>query len=156
MKINFTKKEYRLLLELIYLGDWLIHAYDESGSESTADYKMVVQKIYSYAKDMESEDLVEVSRRWNEYFPTRKLEEESRVFEFVRDYDDATFWRELEERLVERDLREQLELETLQALRPEEYDAHADPISQEYWDEFVTFGIDRLRIVEGPDETEDD
>jgi len=156
VNINLTKKEYRLLLELIYLGDWMIHAHEEEISEDTADYKMLVQKIYSFAKDMESEDLIEVSRRWNEYFPTRKLEEESRVFEFIQDYDDATFWRELEERLVERDLRDDLGAEALRALKPEEFDSRAEPISRDYWDEFTTFGIDRLRIVENLDEVDDE
>lgn len=27
MKINFTKKEYRLLLDTLYVSDWVMHSY---------------------------------------------------------------------------------------------------------------------------------
>ena len=37
MKINFTKKEYHLLIDMLYLSDWVMHSHSTSDEDS--DYK---------------------------------------------------------------------------------------------------------------------
>jgi len=51
MKINITKKEYRLLLDILYLGDWMLTAHDDQETPEKEKYQDVIQKFYSYAKD---------------------------------------------------------------------------------------------------------
>jgi len=35
MKINFTKKEYAVLVEMTLIADWVIHAHKSDLSETT-------------------------------------------------------------------------------------------------------------------------
>ncbi len=49
MKIFFSKREYRQLLDLVYMGDWMVAAlYD---GEKTP-YDDLRNKIYFYARDL--------------------------------------------------------------------------------------------------------
>ncbi|EIW19840.1 MULTISPECIES: hypothetical protein [Pelosinus] len=39
MKINITKKEYQLFLDMVYLSDWVLHAHSEKRTEEKKPYK---------------------------------------------------------------------------------------------------------------------
>src|SRR5258705_12165053 len=103
MKILFTKSEYRTLLDMIYMAEWMLTAFDEQTDPAKAKYEHLAQKIYSHAKEMGWESLVEGSPADNAYFITRKYEE-SGVHDLIDDYDSETFWDQLIERLTERDV----------------------------------------------------
>ena len=74
MKINFTKKEYRQLLDLVFVGHWIVTATDEGAVESP--YDAIQQKVFSFAKEMGCEDLVEYAKEFDKYFNTADLEDE--------------------------------------------------------------------------------
>jgi hypothetical protein len=103
MKINFTKNEYRLLLDIAYLGQWMLQAYESDLSSEDDEYEMLVQKIYSFGKEMGFGDLVESSKKLNKFYPTRLYEDESGIHDKIDQYNDDTFWDELINRLAERD-----------------------------------------------------
>jgi hypothetical protein len=146
MKMNLTKKEYRLLLDLVYIGDWVMHAHEEEESEDTEDYRMLIQKIYGLAKEMGFDSLVESDSERNEYFPTRQYEETSRVFEFIEAYEDMSFWDELTQRLVDRDVQEEVGGERRERMSPEDYYTLAGPIAARYEREFSASGIANMRL----------
>ena len=52
MKINITKKEYRLLLDILHLGEWMLTAHDQEEMPEKKKYQDLVQKFYSYAEEM--------------------------------------------------------------------------------------------------------
>ncbi len=54
MKINFTKKEYRLLLSMLEIAEWVMTSNDTGAEENpqTKPYKDVVQKLLSHSKEM--------------------------------------------------------------------------------------------------------
>ncbi|AJQ28281.1 hypothetical protein JBW_02938 [Pelosinus fermentans JBW45] len=39
MKINITKKEYQLFLDMVYLSDWVLHAHSEERTEKEKPIK---------------------------------------------------------------------------------------------------------------------
>jgi hypothetical protein len=143
MKISFTKSEYRLLLDLIYLGDWMISAHDvDEDSVQTSKYKPLVQKILSYANDAEWSGLVEKSKDDAKFYPTRQFDEE--VMDIIHEYDEETFWMQLTDRLAERDIR---------AAQPDgqlppfnQYVELAVPIEERYAQEFASHGLQRLKL----------
>ena len=92
MKLNITNNEFRDLLDLLYLADWMITSYDETPTDDDNPYHSLIQKFYSHAKDFGCESLVEFADEFQQHFPTRRFEEESAVRTFVENYDDATFW----------------------------------------------------------------
>jgi hypothetical protein len=59
MKIDFNKSEYRLLLDMVYLADWMLTAYDETDDPEKAKYEQLSQKVYSHAKEMGCDSLIE-------------------------------------------------------------------------------------------------
>ena len=58
MKINLTKSEYRTLLDVIYMADWILHAHDTEDKSDSGEYYNLFQKLMSHAKDMDCEDYV--------------------------------------------------------------------------------------------------
>ncbi|MCU7944723.1 MAG: hypothetical protein KZQ87_18800 [Candidatus Thiodiazotropha sp. (ex Cardiolucina cf. quadrata)] len=55
MKINFTKKEYRQLLDMVFLGGWVASPHREDNS---SPYETLSEKIYAHAKDFGFDDLI--------------------------------------------------------------------------------------------------
>ena len=102
MKIDLTKEEYLKLLELIYMGDWILHSYSEGEREDTKDYQLATQKYLSLAKDFGYEDLVDEYS--GGYEVSRQFEDESQSYTYLNQYDNEVFWDELTERLARRDL----------------------------------------------------
>ena len=148
MNINLTKKEYRLLLDYIFLGDWVINAHRTEKRNDIEDYDMLVQKLYSFAKGMDCEELVQADRERNEYYTTRHYEETAPVFDFIEDYDNDTFWDALISRLAERDVYEQVDEEKRGTMGAEEYWRRSEPIEESYYQEFRRHGIEHLRIAD--------
>jgi hypothetical protein len=147
MKINFTQAEYRILLELIYCGEWMLKAHREADEPPPEPYEMLAQKIYSHAGEMGCEEFIEAHEEDGMYYPTQKLEFESGALEIISTYNEDCFWDELTNRMTMRDvLRKHPELAD-QPERMEEYWKRAEPVEARYADEFTEHGIERLEIV---------
>lgn len=82
MKINFTKKEYRQLLDLVFIGDWVT---SEPLDKDTSPYDALREKIYSYAKEMDCEHLIEYDKNTDQHFETAEFED-SGVMKKLDDY----------------------------------------------------------------------
>lgn len=149
MKIELTENEYRLLLDLVYMADWVVHSHQGGKRTDVEDYDMLVQKLYSYADQAGFGALVRADRKSNEYVTTRHFEEVSAAIELLEEYDDDTFWDALISRLAERDVYEQIEDERRDTLGIEEYWERSEPIEEAYFREFSRHSLDRLRLVEG-------
>ena len=148
MKINFTKKEYRLLLDIVYLGQWMVEAHKAGGPEEDDEYEMLAQKIYSYAKEMGCEELIKAEKRAGLYFPTREYEEQSRSHEIIDQYNDDTFWEELINRLADRDAHEDARAEGKKIESAEEFWKYSTPHEAKYAEEFEANGLKRLKLSE--------
>ncbi len=144
MKINITKKEYLTFLEILEIADWVLHAHHAEERSETTMYKEFEQKVFSYAKDMGFDKLVDYASNLKRYFPTREFAETSPGREFIREFEDDTFWDELVQRLVERDLIRQAGEEKLLSMTPEERFEAEEPLEKRYADEFYNNGLENL------------
>ena len=90
MNINFTKNEYRLLLDLVYLAEWMLAAYATESTPEGEQYDMVIQKIFAHAKEMGCEALIDASVELGGYYPTREYEEHSGMIERIETYNAET------------------------------------------------------------------
>ena len=149
MKILFTKSEYRTLLDMIYIAEWVLTAYDEEPDETKEKYHHLAQKIYSHAKEMGWESLVDVSAADNLYLPNRTYEDKSGVHELIEQYEADSFWDQLVDRLTERDVEIKSGVANQQKLSDAAYVALADPITEAYEREFAAYGIERLIVSDG-------
>ena len=149
VKIELTENEYRLLLDLVYMANWMIHSHHGGKRTDVDDYDMLVQKLYSYAAQAGCGALVRADRKSNQYVTTRHFEEMTTAVDLIEEYDDDTFWDALISRLAERDVYEQIEEERRDALGVEEYWERSEPIEEAYYREFRRHSLDRLRLVDG-------
>ncbi|GAB4276071.1 MAG: hypothetical protein Kow0065_23600 [Methylomicrobium sp.] len=146
MKINFTKQEYRSLLDLIHIADWVLHAHDIERRPDTQDYIQLMQKLLSYAKEMGYEELVDYDKRKNEYPLSGPFEMQSEAHEYVEEFEDNCFWSELIARLSDRDAVEQAGVEQLIDIELEKRFKAIGEAEQKWTTEFENFGLRRIRV----------
>jgi hypothetical protein len=148
MKIEITKVEYRTLLDVLHIADWVLHAYKTEEGPETEEYRSLEQKIMSMAKEMGFEHFVEYDTEMKKYFPTREYEETSSVMDDIVDYDNECFWDELTERLASRDLILQEGRDKVMAMDFEERLIKTEALREKYAKEFEQQGLSRVVIKE--------
>lgn len=145
MKINFTKKEYKLLIDMLHLGEWVINSnvadVDEEGSPEHRD---LYQKILSLYKEMGADDFISFNKENNIYDVNQQLENFIHE-EYLRQYEDEYFWDELIYKLAVRDLIEKIGEEKFKAMNWIERGDATDSHKDKYIQEFDKFGISRLK-----------
>lgn len=143
MKINFTKKQFRTLIDLIYAGELVIngHRLPDDIEEEFFDLQ---QYIYSFAKQMGYEDLIEYSKEYNEYHETRKYDE-SRIYDFVEESEDEIFWSNLALNLAKRDIAEEY-ADKVDELEHTEHLTLLWTREEEYIQEFYENGLDNVTV----------
>ncbi|MBX3014156.1 MAG: hypothetical protein KF832_21725 [Caldilineaceae bacterium] len=147
MQIELTSDEYRRLIDILYLADWLLTAHKVGDDPRVAAYQQLVQKLYAYSQEMGLSHLIEYAVEFDQYFPTRDLEAGTPIHEFIDEYDDETFWDELTRRLAERDLLAQLGgWEKMQKLSTEERIRRLGQLEEHYAAEFARHGLENLRL----------
>jgi len=146
MKIDITKKEYRALLDIFHIADWVLHSYKMEEGPETEEYRNLEQKFFSFAQEMGFANLVEYDPELKKYFPTREYDETNVVMDAIVDYDNESFWEELMERLATRDLIVKEGKEKVMAMDDEERLVKTEKLRDKYAAEFERHGISRIII----------
>jgi hypothetical protein len=147
VKIDFTRAEYRALLDLISLGEWVLAAHDVKEDPKKKGYKDVVQKVFSYAKKFGCEKLVEYDQDYEMYFETREYQESEKE-EYLEKFENNTFWDELINRLSERDFINEHGIERAREMSFDERIRNIHRHEERYSEEFAKNGLERIRIDE--------
>lgn len=130
MTIDLTDREFRRLLDLVYIGNWILNS--TRTTDRFEDYDIVQEKIFSLCAQNGMRSLIE---RWRGHiFPSRAYEEGG-IHDAIEDYEDAVFFDILAEELARRDLGD--EADDIEALT-----ARMD----EYMEEFERSGVDNLTL----------
>lgn len=147
MKIDLTRKEYRDLLDILFVANWVLNAYRVGEDPRTVRYGKLEQKLLALAKQMDYENLVQYVPEHNRYYPTREYEETSSTQTFIIEYENDSFWEELTSRLAERDLARQLGgFDRVVALSPEELFEKLGQLEKFYDEEFSHNGLENLQL----------
>ena len=101
MKINFTKKQYKQLLDLVYLGEWTANSSKDADERET-EYEALFEYVCSFAKDFDVAHLVPFDKKLNAHIPT--IEYEQQLQPLIDANDNDIFWQELSSRLANQDL----------------------------------------------------
>ncbi len=99
MELNLSREQYEKLLELVYLGNWLINAYRTD--DYLEDYAEVVSLIFSQAEKAGLEGKAVKDQLADRYLPSFDFEES--LSDYISEYDSFCFWEELLNRLAERE-----------------------------------------------------
>ena len=88
MELHLTEKQYRRLLDLVYIGNWVLNS--TRGDDRIQDYDKVESHIFSHCLDHGMAALVELYD--GEIIPSRAFAEGG-IHEAIMAYEDVTFSR---------------------------------------------------------------
>lgn len=145
MQIELTKEEYRNLIDMIQIAEWVMKAHKIEEDPSTERYSKLEQKIYSFANKMGCENLIEYDKEMNEYFPTKEFGE-GQGMQYIDEYDNDSFWDELIDRLVVKDVIQKIGEKKARKLTFEECLEAEEPLREKYSIEFEQNGLDNIEI----------
>ena len=145
MKINFTNKEYRLLLDMVEIAEWVLNAHKTASSDEIKKYSDLYQKILSYAKDMGFENLIIYDKNLDGYFATSEYEE-SEHMRYIEEFEDDVFWDALPHRLAVRDLVKEVGEKKYEEMEFVERATKLVGLESIYYKELEENGIDNLRF----------
>ena len=102
MNLELSKKEFRRLLDLVYIGNWILNS--TRGEDRFTDYDQVESKLFGLCRDTGMDALVE---KWQgEDVPSRAFADGG-IHEAIMDYEDTVFFEILAEELARRDMNYQ-------------------------------------------------
>jgi len=150
MKIDITKEEYRLLLDILSISDWVMNATRVEADSETAPYAALMQKFLSHAKAFGFDNFVEYDDQDKNYFFTAEFEAAESDAGLIDEFEDFCFWEQLCDRLAERDLINEKGVEAVHEMSPWDRIAEEEGYIAKYEDEFAKNGIANLVISRGP------
>lgn len=148
MKIHLTKNEYRILIEMLTISEWVMHSHKIESNEMCKQHDLLMQKLLSYHKDFKCDDLVNHDKTDNVFYQTLIDEEDSLVNELIQEYETEVFWEELINRLAKRDLIEKQGAKKVAEMDPVTRFEGVSEESSKYHEEFEKTGLKNLRIME--------
>lgn len=102
MDIELTMKEFRHLLDLVYIGNWILNS--TRGNDRFEDYDLLQEKLFALATQ---NGLPELAQNYmGHIFPSRAYEDGG-IHDAIADYEDAVFFDILAEELARRDMSEE-------------------------------------------------
>ena len=133
MHIELTTKEFRRLLDLVYIGNWVLNSI--RGDDRFADYDHVESKLFGLCQGTGMQALVE---KWEGLDIPSRAFSEGGIHEAIAFYEDAVFYEILAEELSRRDM-------DYADITQENYDEIVGRMER-YMEEFRISGVDRLTL----------
>ena len=99
MQIDLSKKEFRRLLDMVYIGNWILNS--TRGDDRFADYDDLESKLFALCRGNGMDALVE--RYEGTDVPSRAFSDGG-IHEAIMDYEDTVFYEILAEELALRDM----------------------------------------------------
>ncbi|MCI8538537.1 MAG: hypothetical protein HFF18_07725 [Oscillospiraceae bacterium] len=133
MQLDLTPKQYRRLLDMIYIGNWILNS--TRGDDRFQDYDEVESLLFSKAKEAGMDTLAET---WQgEVIPSRAFSEGG-IHEAIVEYENNVFFDILAEELARRDMNDV----PIDESNYEELTTRIDA----YLDEFDLHGTDNITV----------
>ena len=101
MKLELTQKQFRRLLDLVYIGNWILNS--TRGEERFADYDEVESMLFARAALEGMPSLAELYE--GEIIPSRAFAEGG-IHEAIMEYENNVFFDILAEDLARRDMND--------------------------------------------------
>jgi len=141
MQPSFEPDELKRLVELAYLGEWMINAhhdndFQDEAATSVTQKLMAATGLPGIERDIETGEYY-LNETWADHLYDH----------YILDYDDHVFWDELTERLAQRDLARRRGLPMEQINREDDL-LELRPLEEHYRHELEEHGLDRLDVPE--------
>ena len=126
MQIELSNKEFRRLLDLVYIGNWVLNS--TRGDDRFQDYDALESKIFSLSPAL--------SEVWNGTIVPSRAYTEGGIHEAISYYEDNIFYEILAEELSRRDM-------DYPEITDDNYDEIVGRMNQ-YMSEFEASAVDHL------------
>ena len=131
MQIELSTAEFRRLLDLVYLGNWVLNS--TRGDDRFQDYDNLESKLFALCRKHNMDVLAE---DWEGTVIPSRAYEEGGIQEVIAYYEDNVFYEILAEELSRRDMG-------YADITEDNYDEIVSRMNQ-YMTEFEASGVDRL------------
>ena len=131
MQIELTPKEFRHLLDMVYIGNWILNS--TRGDNRFGVYDDLESKLFRLCRAHKMDILTE---DWNGIPVPSKAYVEGGIHEAIALYEDNVFYEILAEELSRRDMN-------YPEINADNYDEIISRM-QNYMDEFLLSGVDKL------------
>ena len=135
MQIDLTDKEFRHLLDMVYIGNWVLNS--TRGEDRFKEYDDIESKLFALCKNTKLRILQE---DWNGICVPSKAYAEGGIHEAIEFYEDNIFYEILAEELSRRDM-------AYPEINEENYDEIVTRMDR-YMREFQRSGVDHLVLEE--------
>ena len=135
MQIELTSKEFRTLLDMVYIGNWVLNS--TRGEDRFQIYDDMESKLFALARE---NGMKVLAQDWEDTVVPSKAYAEGGIHEAIAYYEDNVFYQILAEELSRRDMN-----------YPEINDDNYEEIigrMNRYMSEFQNSGVDRLVLEE--------
>ena len=133
MELDLTRKQFRRLLDLVYIGNWILNS--TRGEDRFKDYDEVESLLFGRAALEGMPTLAEVYE--GEIIPSRAFAEGG-IHEAIMEYENNVFFQILAEDLARRDMNDV-------PIDESNYDEFTQRIDS-YIDEFEAHGTDNITV----------
>ena len=133
MELELTRKQLRRLLDLVYIGNWILNS--TRGEDRFKDYDEVESLLFARAAQAGMPTLAETYQ--GEVIPSRAFAEGG-IHEAIMEYENNVFFEILAEDLARRDMDDV-------PIDESNYDELAQRIDA-YIDEFEAHGTDNITV----------
>jgi hypothetical protein len=133
MEIKMTQKQFRRLLDLVYIGNWVLNS--TRGDDRIREYEEVESLIFSQCLKRDMASLVELYE--GEIIPSKAFAEGG-IHEAIMAYEDTTFFEILAQELALRDMNDP-------PVTKENYDEIVERMDA-YLGEFERHGTDNISV----------
>ena len=133
MQIDLSKKEFRRLLDMVYIGNWILNS--TRGDDRFADYDDLESKLFALCRGNGMDALVE--RYEGTDVPSRAFSDGG-IHEAIMAYEDTMFFEILAQELALRDMDSD-------APTPENVDELRERMDT-YLGEFEQHGTDNITV----------
>lgn len=130
MQINLTAKEFRRLLDLVYIGNWVLNS--TRGNDRFRDYDNLESKLFAMSPAL--------SEIWEGTVVPSQAYTQGGIHEAIALYEDNIFYEILAEELSRRDM-------DYPEISEENYDEIVTRMDR-YMSEFEVSGVDHLVLEE--------
>lgn len=135
MQIDLSTKEFRRLLDLVYIGNWVLNS--TRGDDRFPDYDDLESKLFGLCRNTGMRALVQ---DWNGIPVPSDAYAEGGIHEAIAYYEDNVFYEILAEELSRRDM-------DYPEINDDNYDEIRNRMDR-YMDEFELSGVDHLVLEE--------
>lgn len=133
MELSLTRKQFRRLLDMAYIGNWVLNS--TRGPDRFSDYDDVQELLFGQAAREGMTELVEEFR--GSYLPSEAYAEGG-IHQAIIEYENNMFFEILAEDLAYRDMNDV-------PIDESNYDEYLQRF-QDYIGEFEAHGTDNIRI----------